>query len=338
MQWIKYLFVLLLAAFLTLFYNGYVTGLFLFSVMLYPVAAWLLLMLHRIFLQFSDEIAMIREIPLGGQGEFDFSVRNRSFIPVWNGLATVEWKNRLFGMEKKEKKPLTAAPFLAGEVVFRVDAEHYGLYEAEKSEMLLQDIFCLVQCRKRIKEHPVFLCTPFAEKREVFLPPELSDWIARARRQEGDGAFGQGQETPDVRELRDFQPGDRQNRIHHRVSAKLEHPVVKVLEREQPPGILVVAESDGKEQCGTDRCLEFLCDAGRRFAEEELPFSMLLGREIREIKGEDELREAFLEILSGKGVPSRQELENFFLENADAVQTYDKICWINREGVRLKEF
>ena len=332
-RWLMYLVVAAITALLAVLYPDYLSALLFVGVLFYPAVAWAELMLHRIFLSvqkveypaIEEQSSSIVKAEKAVSLPVFFQISNKSLLPVWQLRENYQLLNQMTG--QRLEKQLNTDLESYGRFVRKLSVlpAHYGLYTLGKGRLRLSDMFGLLWVRKRLPVLELFLCTPLEGSLNL-LPETLYSTIT-VLIQEAVVESNKGEEEPELKEIREFRPGDRQNRIHQRLSAKLEKPMVRVLETEELPGLLLIPKLCQDTPEANDRCLEFLaalteeCLNAHIRAEVCLPEGGVLP------VGNQAEREICFYHLLATALTGKEEAEPVY-SNA-----YQMIAWIDEKGI-----
>lgn len=337
-RWLMYIVVLALTAILAVLYPDYTSALLFVGVLCYPAVAWAELMLHRIFLTVSPkEKASLIMVKKEAPCDVLFQVSNRSLLPVWQLREDYRINNRMTGEKLTERLDTELEPYARLMRKLVIVPEHYGLYELEKGQVRLSDMFRLLRVKKKLTAQPLFFCMPFIE---TLLPETISSVITELI-QEVSARANKGEEQPELREIREFQPGDRQNRIHQRLSARFEKTMVRVLETEEKPMLLLIPKLYQDAPAENDRCLEFLAALIKQCLLKGICSAVWLSEaQILPAGNEEELNHVFYQLLStprfltvskeGDRLESTAELRDI---EQKLPAEYQIVAWMDGDGI-----
>ncbi|MBQ9265397.1 MAG: DUF58 domain-containing protein [Clostridia bacterium] len=130
-----------------------------------------------------------------------------------------------------------SAPFRTHERRVSLTARHVGLYNAQMTQLVVQDIFGLFFMKKRPRQQGATLTVlprPFDIEKPRFT---LGD--------DGSAALSRTQEDYNAPEdVRSYQPGDAMKRIHWKLSSRKRELLVRRFETPAPPDTLILLDCD----------------------------------------------------------------------------------------------
>lgn len=156
--------------------------------------------------------------------QLQVELTNTSLLPVPQLMARISI--RMF--PEKEALLLRGKTMLGssetGRVCFTLDSTHSSCLEIWPNQLMITDYLGLVQRRCAVDdiERRLFFVLPECLKTEVSLPADANALVTR----EGDEEK-RGHTSPDVSEIRLYQPGDPVRLIHWKLSARMEDVLVR---------------------------------------------------------------------------------------------------------------
>lgn len=358
-RYLIYASFLVFAGLLAILYNDYTTGLFLVCFALYPVVAWGELMLHRIFLSckccFTAEGSApapekegadgtgILAVEKGQEFYLEHLIRNRSILPLWHVMIRSTLENRMNGDQYRQERHAAGLwPFRGSLLRFPFTPEHYGVYRlAEKrryNRIWAEDPFRLIRLRLRLPESGAVFCRPVVkeslESLWLDMQPELGDLLMSI-----------ASDSYDQKEIRAFMPGDRRNRIHWKLTEKVGELMVRVMEKEEEPALLLVPVLDGEKPEEDDCCLERLNRMVAVLLSAGVYFDLFIRTEaygeIRRVDGEASFGAALFELLDTTCPPVPEADDGADSEDAycppEQAAKYHFACFVRPDGIVWKQ-
>ena len=236
----KLLYLLILAV-LAVFYAMYydmLSFLLLVTAAVFPLLELLLLAVSAALMKaeiVETSLFSRRNIPC----EMELAIDSRSFLPFCSAEAELICVNGFDGRESRIKVDFHIMPRAKQRVGFSVTSAHSGPVSVRLKRIRIFDTLRLFSVTKRAPDDSISLFV-FPEVYEINPPMEAEFEVS------GDSeayiARSKGDDPSEIYELRDYQQGDRQNRIHWKLSSKQENYIVKELSENKRSSVLVLIE------------------------------------------------------------------------------------------------
>lgn len=186
---------------------------------------------------------------------------NPSYLPLASAIAELSFRSRYYGEEERNFHVLSLRALSDNEMTFPVTLTKCGLYEASLFSLECFDYLHLFRFKKKLDlkaQVRVFPDSkPHEEKHEAIYSEGFDEFEESEKK---------GNISSNVTDIREYQPGDRPQKIHWKLSEKIDKLMVKeneatstnefllLLELYQPPKILC---GSNKELSGIlDRAIE----------------------------------------------------------------------------------
>ena len=222
-NFVIYVLLVLSALLLRIGAGGYATKLILQLVFAFPVIQFL----YAGFMFFQIQ-AHIEELPeqmlQGEKNGFGIQIVNKCVFPLAAGRLHVRWRNNFTGEIAKEKIDFSILPSRSLSLLcFRTDA-HCGIVSFEITSVDVYDMVCMWKWKKKGKEKAQVLIRPPYEPIDMRRQFDFALWES----EEDDAAFvKKGENTEEIVDIRTYQQGDKMQRVHWKLSAKMDEIMIK---------------------------------------------------------------------------------------------------------------
>ena len=222
-NFVIYVLIVLSALLLRIGAGGYATKLILQLIFAFPVIQFL----YAGFMCFQVR-AYIEELPRqmiqGERNGFGIQIINKSFFPLAAGKLHVRWKNNFTGETSREKIDFSILPGRQLSLqCFRTDA-HCGMVSFEITSVDVYDMVCMWKWKKRGKAKAQVLIRPPYEPVDMRRQFHFALWES----EDDDAAFARkGENTEEIVDIRAYQQGDKIQRVHWNLSAKMDDIMIK---------------------------------------------------------------------------------------------------------------
>lgn len=287
-NWGKLLAALVISGYICVMYE-FMAGLrfVVIGLVIFALAMWYLHTVRR-----QVEIEGIEELKLAAKGdtaELCCKVRNDGMLP----LPFVS----LLVSRKGEKKLQKYAFPLYGkdEKVVRVplDTTHAGVYRMEVRAVRISDILSLFSIDRDIQKATVVIVLPDLDPVTVEASPALQFFGEESAYSSG----RRGADASDILGTREYEPGDRPQQIHWKLTQRTGELMVKEYGDPRRFGTALLLDASAI----TEPCLEALFSISLALGEARIPhflcLSTKLGWERRMVYDEESARDALLELL-----------------------------------------
>ncbi len=181
--------------------------------------------IRTIRLGVSDESPTIF---MGQKGEVRLKMINKGLLPTADIALSVRTRSMLTGREEKSTIRLGVGAGSSGSAVISADTSHCGVFRVYVDNIRFSDVFGFFSWKLRTGSEPVG---------EIVVIPRLDeDCEDEARSIATSSLNTENDDEPvpvsgpgDVIDFRDFRPGDRPVMIHHKLSARFDKNIVKIM-------------------------------------------------------------------------------------------------------------
>ncbi|MBP5331633.1 MAG: DUF58 domain-containing protein, partial [Lachnospiraceae bacterium] len=167
-------------------------------------------------------------VPLGVTAGNEMTIRleivNESVIPLLNCMLTFSYQNRFFPNRGKNELIFAAPPKSRKVIDLNFDAPVPGLFELETEMIAITDLLHMktwkIPCVKTVKT------SILPEETEV----DISNIRKATLEEEAENSYT-GEPSREVRQIREYVPGDKLRDMHWKQTARLDEPMVREFER-----------------------------------------------------------------------------------------------------------
>lgn len=241
-----YLIVLIAAACFYPLYRDDLSYLTLISVLILPVIMLLQLVISAVFLKYKavgDNIAVYK----GSEGEIRIDISNRSVFPLSNVKIRVRTRFLPSG-ETSGFSAVVPVPALRTQTVtVNVGAEHCGTAEVYVEYIKIYDLLRLfsVKLGKGRMSGKIYIVPKISESHREYAKALMSAASQASEDTSADDVRPAG--SGDVAGFREYAAGDRLSLIHHKLSARFDTDMVKVMSGRDGARYLLTADLSREE-------------------------------------------------------------------------------------------
>lgn len=231
------LYILILSIFigLSIIFNQPALLIFIFAfILLIPLSILIFINIHKSF-EFNLS-SQTEYIEIDNEINYLFSYKNKSIFPLFTANIEFHVENRFFPNNAIQNLaiPLSAK---SSSIKIPVRTDKVGLVTLYLDKIIIHDYMYLI--RKEFK--------PNLEVSVPVLPPKANERdIPAITPQDGLDEFEEsdykGNVSSDVKEIREYRPGDRLQRVHWKLSAKLDDLFVKEMAHTSTLSIVLLPE------------------------------------------------------------------------------------------------
>lgn len=283
---IAYFSFLLLVGTLHFFYEQYVSKYILCSVLSLPIISLLLSLPAMLLIE--AKLIGEREMRQGSYGPLILSIQVKGYLPL-SALSFTLSEENLFTHTSNPKEKHCIYGINREQVTLAVNTEHCGVLRYSFGRGWAWDYLGLFAIPVKLGEDAYITVLPKAQIPKPL--PDLVEDSALMLRPKAGGGYSE------EHELRPYRPGDPLNTIHWKLSSKWDSPIVRepqVLQRKKITLLLNPKQGEALEsQLGQ---LVYLADS---LLEQKLPFTVYYGKLRSYIRGDKDIKELLLKILSG---------------------------------------
>lgn len=228
--------ILILVAFFVLYIDNLSLIVLIFTILL-PILSLIMCIIARKSVSFDFKIKS-QTIPKNMPIKIDITVTNRSYIPISNMVMLFKYSNSLDGKVHKMTITIPSAPNGTNTVSFNIISKYCGIVNIRLFETKVYDnlkLFCL---KKRHQQECSILIMPKLHDIPLILQNSSNDVM------ESDtfSKIKSGDDSSEVFNIREYQEGDRLNRIHWKLSSKRNEIYVKEYSLPISNSIVIIPE------------------------------------------------------------------------------------------------
>ena len=261
---IRYLFIFILIVFLVIVFKQNYMVFLLFPYVILPAVLIPLFVMNVKKLEVSGG-AVVSDVEVGNSIHFFLEYSNPVYYPFLKCIVSFTIRNLYYDNgEKLNILNFNAMPKKTDRINISVMTSKVGMVEFEGRTMQVTGFMGMVSLKVPVNFN--VQVAVFPEKKEAVD-------IAEIPYSEGYDEYTEpdmkGSLSSDVKEIREYRPGDRLARIHWKISAKLDDLAVKEMERTSVMSLVIVPELEKSMIAETVASLDAICrelsERGERF-------------------------------------------------------------------------
>ena len=207
-----YLIALVISVYLAILYDGYVSVLFTGILFLVPIAGGICIPFWKRGIK-AEIYCADDVVTMGEEALVTVVIKNKSIFPVTKGHFFFEYEHQL-DEARKQKISLAVDGRNSQMVELKLDCMHCGSVALQCQTMCVYDYFGLYKAKIPVRAEKEFLVIPAYEPLEEAL--EYDNILIS-----GDPvADSLGEYSSEIKDLREYRPGDPVKRIHWKISSK----------------------------------------------------------------------------------------------------------------------
>lgn len=222
---VAYIIFLILAGVFAIFYNNYFTGILFLVILLIPVILYLIL---------SGTASHIKVELLPGntiikKGETERIILvfiNKSNFPLNRILIPIQYVNEVTGVKRQRIVELALDQQCKQKIRIDLSSNHCGNIHIIIKKIILFDFLHIWKKRKKLSLHKVITVVPQIHDTGINLINKVYTNDASVD-SEKYSKEKKGEDVSEVFEIRDYRRGDKPNRIHWKLSQKLDQVMIK---------------------------------------------------------------------------------------------------------------
>lgn len=220
---IGYLLIASFLGLLSILYDEYIMMLVFLTVLIIPILLWIIMLYLRKFVDISltcDSSIVQKGTPY----EMVIQIANRSFFPVSLIKMTLSYQNQLEGIKKEEKMIAVVDSSCEQKHTFTMASDYCGVLQYTLKGAKLYDFLGLWCVRKKAREELSITVLPNIHVIEESIVLDNPSVLVESE------LFSSTQSGDDVSEIfgiKDYEYGDKMNRIHWKLSLKEDKLMVK---------------------------------------------------------------------------------------------------------------
>ncbi len=273
-------------------------------------------------------------VELGNPVHYTLEAKNASFIPLFYCTVVFHMENLFFPNTKVQRLSIPLSAKKTGTFDIPVEATMPGMLVLTVSAVQISDYlhFCTIEIPQTIRvQIPIF---PLPAK------TELPDTTASAEGEEEiEDTSLRGMPSSEIKEIREYRPGDRLQRIHWKLSAKLDDLFVKELSNTSVLSMVILPELS--KDCISDT-LSLLRSIAELLVSQEQYFELCLYNhnscifEYYLISNPDELTDCLVRLYYLPLYEGNECARESFLASNQRGSSLIRICGTSAERIELE--
>ena len=208
-----------------------------------PVFLFIITLLARILTTIDVDLSN-GAVEKGEEALLYFTINNRSFISLKNLSVSVKVENLFLG-ESEDRDIVMSGPALTKErVKYGIKSEHIGIIKVSVKNAVIYDYFKLFSFKIKLNKEfkisflPEILPTPINLRTNPYINTE-SDVFSKVK---------PGDDPSEIFKIRDFEGGDKLNRIHWKLTTKTGHLMVKEFSLPINTSVIIALELNANKE------------------------------------------------------------------------------------------
>ncbi|MGB4659365.1 MAG: DUF58 domain-containing protein [Mobilitalea sp.] len=220
---IKYLLILIGLGLLAVLYEDYYLGIIFLTVVALPIV--MIGLLSYLYLKISVEFVSVVHIANKGQKiPISVQLNNPTIFPIPNLLIYLTYKNKYTSKVSKIKFAFSIDAKTKTTVVCNLSSEYSGNLEISLQAIRIYDYFKMFSFHKKIEQDIKVAVLPFYYE---LIGNEILSHSQRLVESDYYSAVNGGDDPSEVFAIREYREGDRPQRIHWKLSSKLNQLMIK---------------------------------------------------------------------------------------------------------------
>ena len=264
---IRYLIVFVINLFILLFLHSYFNFVVLIILLVAPFVSIGLAAIAA----GSIELKLISaesEIRVNEPFLLEVSLVNHSIVPLLEVTLSMECSNDFLGTEKTHELAIPAVPLRGNHVKYRLVSEYLGSFNVRVKDLRVQDWFGFVCFKKKAELHRDYVILPGTR-----LSMEPNFFAMSQGMTETSESHTGGHDFSEVFDVREYEPGDRLQNIHWKLSAKKDVFMVKERENMSSSELVVLVDLYQNENMILNEILMATYGIGSYLSENRIPFT-----------------------------------------------------------------
>lgn len=313
LPYMSYIILILLSVFMVLFYNHP-------AFILMSVCLIFLPVLSRFVtkLAFERLNAMITFLPTnmtkGYHASLILQIQNPLRIPITHASCEITIRSEFYHHADRRKYLFPLSFHTEDALDFQLDIDKCGLYEATLNQVEVWDFLHMFRFKKNFDKLTQLLVFPNSQPFETVLSSVYAEGF-----DEFEESAKVGNVSANVTDIREYQPGDRLQKIHWKLSSKLDKLFVKENESTSTNQLYVLTELYSSMNSNSlDVSLESTWAICTALIRENLPFTLAVYSMTRQdfiteyIQTRQDLERAFIAIYYEKSYETQDLALNIF--------------------------
>lgn len=178
-------------------------------------------------------------VNVGNKAGITVTIDNPTIIPFLNCEISFTLQNLFYPNNHTHQLNLSAPAKKTHEIVFPIETCHCGICEIDFTKIEITDFLHLYTVDRQLRIVHQIPVLPDEKKQKY---PLFTNLWENDNGDDDEYLQSTGQQSYDIKELREFRPGDRQNLIHWKMSSKTDDLLVKELEKSADHILLIMPE------------------------------------------------------------------------------------------------
>lgn len=222
---VAYLILIILTGMFAVFYNSYFTGILFLTITLMPAILYIILSVTAS--KISVELQHCKNIIKKGETErISLRFTNKSIFPLNRILIPLQSVNEVTGIEKL--KIVELALDQQNTQIIRIDLQssHCGNIKISIEKLVIYDLLHIWKKRKKLSLNTTITVVPEIREGGIDFVNKVyaNDVSSESEKYSNER---KGEDASEVFEIRDYRRGDKPNRIHWKLSQKLDQVMIK---------------------------------------------------------------------------------------------------------------
>lgn len=176
----------------------------------------------KIFKRMSVDIEFLKDnVGRGAINEMSVIVKNPCHLPNCGVTLTFDLKNSLIEDSKQVKVDVPVEKYGDNTITLKISADHCGYVYIDNVDIKMCDMLQLISFNKNVNVEARYMVIPSyvdaPSNKSAYKPQDDSEINVREV----------GEDTTEIESMREYRPGDRMQRIHWKLSSKMEELMVK---------------------------------------------------------------------------------------------------------------
>lgn len=227
---IEYLLLVAAGIYLTAMFNRYPTTVVLWIICILPLLFGICIPFWKRKVKVSMSVENEIE-EMGGEGKLYITLTNASIFPVSKVFCRIKYRHELDEEEQVKSMELCLDARGKEQLCFDISCPHCGLLTFFCEQVKIVDYFGIFSCTIKPNISKSLVVVPKFQQMLEADVLDLNDPDDEEEQEHSVDVYAES--TPDLKEIREYQPGDSLKRIHWKASAKKKKWMTKEYEQEQ---------------------------------------------------------------------------------------------------------
>lgn len=267
-NFVRYCFYFILNLLMLLFLHGYFNLLILICMVVLPIVSAIV----------AWQVSKHVEISFAGPKEnmhvgdvcfLRIQVHNHTIFPIVNGVIHVKVSNGFAGVSGEHTLNIPIYGKGTAEVTYPIENQNLGIIKLEADALVITDWLGLFSFHKKVESFTELVLLPFSS---LEVEPDLS--AVESGMTELEESKKKGSDFSEVQEVREYQPGDKLQNIHWKLSAKKDALMVKERVSLSSSQMLMLVELYQDESMIINDILSAAYGAATFFVKNQIPLTI----------------------------------------------------------------